>query len=693
MSGIVKRNTFTLVFAMWCLFAGADSLSAQFHSTKEPAPIELSKGWHYRWGDPAVDENGTPLWTYQDLTSREWISCDIPYHLPDMGNNNILWLRITLPEGVGNESAIFLSRVFFNLEVYLDTDKIYTYGKMTAYDHIKFSAFIPHIIMLPSDFSGKTLFIRIYTIAPAMNGVQGQILLGAPDSLLLYIIRANLGQIIIGIFLSIVGLLVFIICLVRITQRPWAGLSFSLFSFFIGMTFLSMNPAVGLVLPVPVLWYFVLGIGFLLFPTSLIVFVDQIFGSGYKSLIRRLWQLHLLIAVIAVAMEITNIYSMALLMEQLRLLWIIDCLVIIGAGILSAVKGKIEALIFTIGSGFFSLFAIIDIFGQGRHDVVLMPTGTFIFVGFLGYILFYRFTENSRSLKLYAKKLEEKSNSLEEAKQQLEEYSRNLETRVEERTREVREKQAQLVQSSKMASLGSLVAGVAHEINTPVGAISSMHNTLMRVVDKLKIELEEISQETTAQHTRIKASLNELDTANKVIESGTERVIDIIRRLRSFARLDEAELKDADIHEGLDDTLTIIHHEIKHNIEVEKNYGEIPKIHCFPGRLNQVFLNLLINAKQAIKEKGIITITTYLKDKKVYIEIKDNGKGIPPDDLKRIYDPGFTTKGVGVGTGLGLAICFQIIQEHKGEIKVDSEVGRGSTFFVILPTDLDKGLL
>jgi signal transduction histidine kinase len=249
---------------------------------------------------------------------------------------------------------------------------------------------------------------------------------------------------------------------------------------------------------------------------------------------------------------------------------------------------------------------------------------------------------------------------------------------------ELRQTQIQLVQSEKMAALGGLVAGVAHEINTPVGAISSMHDTLVRAVGKLKR-----ARERETEDAKLKNTIKVIEEANDVIQSGSERVTTIVKRLRSFARLDEAELKKADIHEGLEDTLTLVHHELKHHVTVHRNYGEVPPINCYPGQLNQVFLNLLVNARQAIEGEGEITITTYRKDGQVHIEIRDTGKGIPEADLNRIFDPGFTTKGVGVGTGLGLSICFRIIQDHRGEIRVDSEVGRGTTFIIILPMDLE----
>jgi signal transduction histidine kinase len=267
---------------------------------------------------------------------------------------------------------------------------------------------------------------------------------------------------------------------------------------------------------------------------------------------------------------------------------------------------------------------------------------------------------------------------------------RNVLNHLEKTNKELRETQSQLVQSEKMAALGMLVAGIAHEINTPVGAINSMHSTSVKAVKKLTSELEILLGELFKENKKLIAPLTIIEEANRVIQSGTERVTNIVRRLRSFARLDEADVKDVDIHEGIEDTLSIIHHEIKHKITVNKNFGQLPLVACFPGRLNQVFLNLLINANQAIVEKGDITISTFIKNENVHIVFKDTGKGISKENIKKIFDPGFTTKGVGVGTGLGLSICYQIMQDHFGKIFVESEVGKGSTFTVVFPLDLDK---
>ena len=254
---------------------------------------------------------------------------------------------------------------------------------------------------------------------------------------------------------------------------------------------------------------------------------------------------------------------------------------------------------------------------------------------------------------------------------------------------ELRQAQAQLVQSAKMASLGMLVAGIAHEINTPVGAIHSMNDTLKKAVAMLGEALE--SDSPGGQAIMLRA-LRSIGDATKVIDTGVQRVSNIVRRLRSFARLDEAELKTVDIHVGLDDSLSLVHHRTKTAVKIVKEYGSVPPVACYPDRLNQVFLNLLVNAQQAIADKGEIAVRTFLRDGKVYVEIMDTGKGIPADQLEKIFDPGFTTKGVGVGTGLGLSICYKIMQDHHGEIRVRSEVGKGSTFTVVFPRDLDKVL-
>jgi signal transduction histidine kinase len=270
---------------------------------------------------------------------------------------------------------------------------------------------------------------------------------------------------------------------------------------------------------------------------------------------------------------------------------------------------------------------------------------------------------------------------------QIDELNVGLERKVDERTRELREAQANLVQSEKMAALGQLVAGVAHEINTPLGSINSNTDILRRSLGKLKSELDAIDPECGEKHPDLEKLLKMIGDLSEVNKMAGDRIKEIVTSLKTFARLDQAEVTKANLHEGLDNTLILLNHETKNRIEVVKDYGHIPDINCRATHLNQVFMNILLNATQAIDDKGTIWISTWLSEGNVWIRIKDTGEGIPTENLDQIFNPGYTTKGVGVGTGLGLSICHQIIEEHHGRISVASEVGKGSEFTIMLPAE------
>jgi signal transduction histidine kinase len=242
------------------------------------------------------------------------------------------------------------------------------------------------------------------------------------------------------------------------------------------------------------------------------------------------------------------------------------------------------------------------------------------------------------------------------------------------------ETKTQLIQSEKMASLGFLVAGVAHEINTPMGAIHSNNDVLSRSVHKLR----DLTAEPGSEAARVLDILEEICRNNSV---ASERIIHIIRSLKDFVRLDEAERKVANVHDGIESTLILARYQFKSRIQVVKEYGDIPDIECYPNELNQVFLNLLINAAQAITDHGTITIRTFVDGGYAKIAVSDTGVGIAAENLSRIFDPGFTTKNVAHGTGLGLSICYKIVQNHHGKIKVESVPGKGSTFTVALPLE------
>jgi len=251
--------------------------------------------------------------------------------------------------------------------------------------------------------------------------------------------------------------------------------------------------------------------------------------------------------------------------------------------------------------------------------------------------------------------------------------------------RELRDMQAQLVQTEKMAALGNLVAGVAHEINTPIGSIHANADVIRRAIDIVKDAYATVRVEDPSTREQLSKAIDILDESNTTMRTATERIVCIVRSLRNFARLDEAERKTVDLHEGIESTLTLVYHEYKNRIEIVRDFGSLPDLECYPNQINQVFLNILVNAIQAIKGAGTITIKTRTSGDDVMLSFSDTGTGIAPENLARIFDPGFTTKGVGVGTGLGLSIVYKIIHAHRGRIDVSSKVGEGTTFHITLP--------
>ncbi|MBT5874122.1 MAG: ATPase [Candidatus Latescibacteria bacterium] len=245
----------------------------------------------------------------------------------------------------------------------------------------------------------------------------------------------------------------------------------------------------------------------------------------------------------------------------------------------------------------------------------------------------------------------------------------------------LKETQAELVQAEKMAALGGLVAGVAHEINTPLGAIKSTIDTAIRGIEKV----EKMVVDEPPESGKVATIFGRITHLHRIMQDAVERIDLIVGNLRKFARLDAPALDTVSVHEGLDSTLLIVAHELKNHVEVTKEYGVIPDVQCYPNQLNQVFMNLLVNAGQAIEGKGRITIRTARRDDDVVVSFADTGRGIAPDHLQRIFDPGFTTKGVGVGMGLGLSIVHQIIESHHGRVEVDSQLGEGTAFSIVLP--------
>ncbi len=277
-----------------------------------------------------------------------------------------------------------------------------------------------------------------------------------------------------------------------------------------------------------------------------------------------------------------------------------------------------------------------------------------------------------------------------------------------EKNKELKKTQSQVIQQEKMASIGQLAAGVAHEINNPVGFVTSNLDTLQTYTNNITkflefhselfeglsdcpkedivLQLKKISQEKSS--LKIDFIIEDMDNLVNESLEGTHRVKEIVQSLKNFSHIDDKEtFTIANINDGLESTIKIVWNELKYKATLEKNLNELPQTKCNPGQLNQVFMNFLVNSVQAIEEKGKISIKTYHKNNYIYIDISDTGCGIQDEDMGRLFEPFYTTKDVGQGTGLGLSIAYDIIKQHKGDIKVISEVGKGTTFTITIPVN------
>jgi signal transduction histidine kinase len=249
--------------------------------------------------------------------------------------------------------------------------------------------------------------------------------------------------------------------------------------------------------------------------------------------------------------------------------------------------------------------------------------------------------------------------------------------------------QAQLVQSEKMAGLGKLVAGVAHELNNPIGFIYANMDHFRRYIG----ELQTVCDHASVGEAEKERAGRAFQTLGKLIEScsnGAQRIKEIVLGLRTFSRLDEAAVKAVDIHEGIESTLTLLENHLKDRIAVHRDFQKLPPVECYAGQLNQVLMNLLTNAADAIEGEGEVTISTREDGDCVRIAIQDTGAGIPEENLNQIFVPFFTTKEIGKGTGLGLSISYGIVKKHGGSIEVETEIGKGTLFTIVLPIKMQE---
>ncbi len=644
--------------------------------------------WYHRWEDSPLDEAGTPVWIYDDTSSSGWNRMleDSPL-LSNPQGNRFLWLMIPVPDGRWKHPALLLPFVSQSLEVYQNGQLIYRFGELKPANSNKY--FITKLHLIPLENTGAeagtdTLFIRIYSDSRQIGIDGGMIWLGPVTGLIKAAAGRDIESFILGPLLILAGLFaIFIYFRRRKGQKLKIVLSFGVYALCMGMGGLVSNPIVQLSGGAVGVRYILTAVQILLWPIALYIFIEQITGRGYMSLIRRIWQAHILMAVVTILLDIMNVSPMPSAIPVYLVMLMLGILIATPIIIIAAVRGNSEARIFSAGMGILMLAGTHDIlraFGLNLFKFDLYIWSILPFVVLLAYILERRFAQ---------------------ARHELEEYSLTLEQKVEDRTQELsnkneeleqtlvqlRDTQDQLVMQEKMASLGDLVAGVAHEMNNPIGVIHSAADTTSRGINKIRDMLE---NEQTGEQLQQPFSL--LERNSRIITEASDRVSKIVQSLRTFARLDEALFQQVNLHDNIDTTLTLLQHELRDKATIIKEYGDIPPIQCYPNELNQAFMNLLRNAGQAIEQQGTITISTHTEDSTIYIKISDTGKGIPKKELQKIFNPGFTTKGAGVGKGLGMSTVYNVVQKHRGGIKVESEIGRGTEVTITLPVEQPRSI-
>ncbi len=429
-----------------------------------------------------------------------------------------------------------------------------------------------------------------------------------------------------------------------------------------------------------------------------------------------------IVFVICIVLSLLNFYNLSFQLMQVDTMLLSLYLLFIGfkiywAGYRTARFFLVAWSIFLVGVFIFILkdFGILP---NNNFTFYMMPAGSAIETILLSFAL------ADRIKILQKEKMESQVQALEALRENeriIKEQNVLLESKVAERTSaleqsneelttalsELKQTQSQLVNAEKMASLGQLTAGIAHEINNPINFVVSNVKPLQRDIEDIqelvsKYEIISNNGDKEADFAEIESFRKEIDyeylkveirNLLKGIEEGATRTADIVKGLRVFSRLDENDLKRTNITEGINSTLTLLNTEILGSIDLVKNFAQLPEIECYPGKLNQVFMNIMNNAIFAIKandnrkEKGRLEITTSYDHHYVYIFIKDNGTGMTEEVKAKVFEPFFTTKDVGKGTGLGMSITFSIIEDHKGTIEVNTEPGKGSEFIIKLPVN------
>ncbi len=673
-------------------------------------------------------EDKTKFLTIKDAVNLNYKTTSLT---PNFGlSTSVYWFKITIENNSDDSNLLFqiLNSTISSLELYKPENGKLTSTKLGEYIPFSsrlFKSSTPIFKVYIPRNNARTFFLKAYS----NSVIQLPMSIGSEYDILYSI---SFDQYLFGIYIGIIFVMFFYNLFIYLTVQDNNYLFYVLYISVIGLTQACLKGYAGKYLWPENTWIIIhaqiiiiglSGIVSLLFSSSFL-------NAKYNSpLFYNLCKVLIIADIIGIIFALLNFYILA--QQLFQIVNGIESILIIVFGLIVYKKGYKPALFLNISWSFFLVGVIIYIL----KDVGILAYSTFtsnsILIGSAIEVTLLSFALADK-INTYKKEKEElQAQALVTAQEKVESAKNQnniLEHKVEERTFELvetnknlsktltdlKEAQTQLVEAEKMASLGQLTAGIAHEINNPINFVSANIEPLKRDVDLLvdaiqtmeNVGLSEIpvskkQQQIDEYKEEIDFDYLKLEIGQLLngIHEGASRTAEIVKGLKIFARLDEDDLKKADINEGLASTLLVANNIIGKNIRVIRNFGQIPVIECFPGKLNQVFLNIISNAIYAIDEKfgkepgGVLEITTACDEKYLLITIADNGTGMSEATKNKIFEPFFTTKNVGVGTGLGMSIVYNTIKKHHGEIYINSAEGEGTTFILKLHLIFDEYLL
>jgi len=659
-------------------------------------PLQLNE-WEYRWGDSPFSDSGTPLWTLSS-ESNQWATTDRLMN-PEGEAQDYLWLKTTLPDVLPAEQMVAIRFIWANAELYVDSTRFYQSGTMEYRYSNRFNNYIFHLVKLPADAAGKTMYIRVVSGFNDVIGVNpDRVYLGEENSLLRYALRQRVIAFVIGMVLANIGVVAFILLLIgkRDRESRWLLFYFGLSAFCYGVNYACSHVLSFMLTQNAILLYFLTSL-FALFPVGLLGLFERIVGVGKGSIIKWLRYTHVALWVVALVLDIVGVLPYFTWTPIIFGLLAVSMITMI-ITVIPAIKNKdTEARIFGIAMIITAVPGMFDTVFQGilgRLDLpALSPLGILFFIFVLIYLLDRRFSRNS--------------NQLRDAHQQLETYSQSLEERVRDRTGELSQKnkklqetlnelkdmQQQLVQSEKMASLGQLTAGIAHEIKNPLNFVNNFA--------VLSIELAAELNEAVEKGEDVELILEDLKMNAANISKHGQRADRIVRSMMEHARSGKREIQTVKLNDLVEEYVNLAFHGMRAqkeaiNVSIVRNYDDqVGDVMLVPQEIGRVIINLCSNAFDAMREKqsavdepyvAKLQVVTQCNGKLVEVYVKDNGGGMPQAEKEKIFEPFFTTKPSGAGTGLGLSISYDIIVAgHKGEFEVVKTSEEGTEFVFRLP--------